>query len=84
MTTLTAAAAQDRLADLINGVVEKHKTYRIRHGGESALLISEAEYQGLKETLQLLSIPSFRDSILRSIQQMQNGETVDMDEALEE
>jgi len=44
--------------------------------------MSEEDYEGLMETLELLSIPGFKESIKRSVQQMQKGETLPLEEVL--
>ena len=40
--------------------------------------------ESLQETLELLSIPELRESLLRSLQQVQNDETYSLDEVLGE
>ena len=78
MTTLTATAARKEFFDLVKGAAEGHRTFRIQHRRGAAVLMSEDDYDGLIETLELLSIPGFRDSIKRSVTQMKKGETVSL------
>jgi len=80
MTTLTATTARREFFDIVKGAAEGHKTYRIQHRRGAAVLISEDDYEGLLETLELLSIPRFRQRLHASINQMNSGETVSMDE----
>ena len=80
MTTLTATAARRGLFDLVKDVSKGHKTYRIQHRSGAAILLSEEDYEGLLETLELLSIPGFRASIKRSAQQIRRGQTYSMKE----
>ena len=80
MTTLTATAARREFFDLVKGAAEGHKTYRIQHRRGAAVLISEDDYEGLLETLELLSLPRFRQRLRASIKQMKAGNTVSMDE----
>lgn len=80
MTTIPATAARRDFFDLVKGAAEGHKTFRIQHRKGAAVLISEEEYEGLIETLELLSIPGFRDSIKRSARQARMGQTVSMNE----
>lgn len=80
MTTLTATTARREFFDLIKGAAEGHKTFRIQHRRGAAVLISEADYDGLLETLELLSMPGFRRRLKASIKQMKAGDTVSMDE----
>jgi antitoxin YefM len=80
MTTLTATAARREFFDIVKGAAEGHKTYRIQHRRGAAMLISEDDYEGLLETLELLSMPRFRQRLNASIKQMKSGNTVSMDE----
>lgn len=80
MTTIAATEARKDFFDLIKGAAEGHKTYRIQHRKGAAVLLSEEDYEGLIETLELLSVPGFRASIKRSMQQARKGQTLSMDE----
>lgn len=82
MTTLTATDARRELFDLVKGATRKHKVYRIHHRSGDAVLVSEEDYESLLETLELLSIPGFRQSMRRSVGQMEKGETLSLDEVL--
>ncbi len=82
MTTMTATTARREFFDLVKGAAEGHKTFRIQHRQGAAVLLSETDYDGLLETLELLSIPGFHASIKKSVAQMQRGETVALAEAL--
>ena len=82
MTTIPATAARKDFFDLIKGAAEGHRTYRIQHRNGAAVLLSEEDYDGLIETLELLSIPGFRTSIKRSVQQARKGQTLSLDEVL--
>ena len=44
------------------------------------MLLSEVDYEGLLETLELLSIPGFRDRLQRSVQPVSTGETYSLAE----
>jgi len=80
MTTLTATTARREFFDLVKGAAEGHRTFRIQHRRGAVVLISEDDYEGLLETLELLSLPRFRQRLRASIKQMKAGETVSMDE----
>ena len=80
MTTLTATTARREFFDLIKGAIEGHRTYRIQHRRGAAVLISEDDYEGLLETLELLSLPGFRRRLKASIRQMKAGDTMSMEE----
>ncbi|MBU1910595.1 MAG: type II toxin-antitoxin system prevent-host-death family antitoxin [Verrucomicrobia bacterium] len=80
MTTLTATTARREFFDLVKGAAEGHRTFRIQHRKGTAVLISEEDYEGLLETMELLSLPGFRRRLKASIKQMKAGTTVSMDE----
>lgn len=80
MTTIPATAARRDFFELVKGAAEGHQTYRIHHRKGTAILLSEDDYEGLLETLELLSIPGFHTSIKRSLRQASTGQTVSMEE----
>jgi antitoxin YefM len=80
MTTLTATTARREFFNLVKGATEGHKTYRIQHRQGAAVLMSEEDYEGLLETLELLSLPHFRKRLKASVAQMKDGNTVSMKE----
>ena len=80
MTTLTATTARREFFDLVKGAAEGHRTFRIQHRRGAAVLISEDDYEGLLESLELLSMPGFRQRLKASIKQMKTGDTISMDE----
>ena len=80
MTTLTANTARREFFDLDKGAAEGHKTYRIQHRDRSAVLMSEEDYESLLETLELLSLPGFRQRLKASVKQVKEGNTVSMDD----
>ncbi len=84
MTTIPATAARRDFFKLIKGAAEGHKTFRIRANRSTAVLMSEEDYESLIETLELAAIPGFRESMKRSIRQMQRGDTFSMREVFGE
>ena len=84
MTTLTATTARRDFFDLVKGAAEGHRTFRIQHRRGAAVLISEDDYEGLLETLELLSLPGFRQRLKSSIRQMKTGDTISMDDLFKE
>ena len=84
MTTLTATDARREFFELVKGATKKHKVYRIRHRDGSAVLMSEEDYESLLESLDLLSIPGFRERMKRSVSQMKRGDTLSLDEVFGE
>jgi antitoxin YefM len=55
--------AQQQLQDLIDSVSESHQPIVIEGQGNKAVLLSEADWASVQETLHLLSIPGMRESI---------------------
>ena len=82
MEKLTVAAAQKDLMNLVKSVTEENKVYEIEISQESAVLISQKNYESLQETLELLSIPGLRESLQKSLQQIADNETYSLDEVL--
>ncbi len=80
MTTLTATDARASLFELLRGANERHEVYHIRHRQGDAVLMSEAEYESLMETLALLSAPGFRDAFERARDEVNSGDTRSFDE----
>jgi len=80
MTTLTATDARKSLFDLLRGANERHEIYHIRHRQGDAVLMSEAEYKSLIETLDLLSAPGFRESFEQARIEVESGETRSFEE----
>ena len=63
MTNLTATVARAQLYALIDRTAESSETIRISGPRNSAILVSEKDWNAMQETLHLLSIPGMRDSI---------------------
>ena len=84
MTTLTATDARASLFDLLRGANERREIYHIRHRQGDAVLMSEAEYESLMETLALLSAPGFRDAFDQARGEADAGETRSFDEVFGE
>ncbi|MBD2072901.1 type II toxin-antitoxin system Phd/YefM family antitoxin [Phormidium sp. FACHB-592] len=82
MEKLTAAAAREDFENMVKAVTEGTKVYEIESAEDSAVLISYKEYESLQETVKLLSIPGFRESLQTSLQQIKANETYSLDEVL--
>ncbi len=82
MEKLTAAAASKDFENMVKLVAEENKVYQIESAQNSAVLISYKEYESLQETIKLLSIPGFRESLQKSLQQIKNNETYSLEEVL--
>ncbi len=84
MTDINATEARRKFFDIIKNTIKKHQIYHIHHRDGDAVLMSEDEYESLQETLELLSIPGFRESIAKSVEQIEKGETFSINEAFED
>lgn len=76
MTTMGATAARKNFFELVKGAAERHQVFRIQHRQGMVVMMSEADYEEIKETLELLSIPGLRESLVRSKGQVVKGDTV--------
>ena len=61
--TITATEARANLYRLIDQTAESHQPIRIAGKRTSAVLISEADWDAIQETLYLASVPGMRESI---------------------
>ena len=55
--------AQQQLQNLIDSVNQSHQPIVISGDNSNAVLLSEADWKSIQETLYLLSIPGIRESI---------------------
>jgi antitoxin YefM len=55
--------AQQKLQDLIESVTQSHQPIIISGQGSNAVLLSEADWVAVQETLYLMSVPGMRESI---------------------
>lgn len=62
-TTMTASEARANLYRLIDQAAQSHQPIRIAGKRASAVLISEADWEAIQETLYLMSIAGMRESI---------------------
>jgi len=63
MTTFTASEARSNLYRLIDEAAESHHPIHITGKRNNAVLLSEADWSAVQETLFLLGIPGMRESI---------------------
>jgi len=63
MTTLNATEARSKLYSLIDETTDTHEPIVITGKRGNAVLVSEQDWNAIKETLFLLSIPGMRESI---------------------
>lgn len=67
MTTLTATEARRQLYSLLDDVADSHEPIQIAGRRHSAVLVSEADWHAIQETLFLESIPGMKDSIVKGL-----------------
>ena len=67
MTILSATEARAKLYSLIDETSETHQPIIIKGKRGNAVLLSEADWNSISETLYLLSVPGMRESIQAGI-----------------
>ncbi|MBI3319246.1 MAG: type II toxin-antitoxin system prevent-host-death family antitoxin [Candidatus Omnitrophica bacterium] len=73
--TVTATSARQDFFHLVKKSVKGHVPVRITSKDGDAVLISEADYESLLETLELLSLPGLRKSIAEARADIRAGRT---------
>jgi prevent-host-death family protein len=64
---MTATEARKRLYALLDAVADSHEPIQIAGKRNAAVLVSEADWRAIQETLYLTSIPGMRASIRRGL-----------------
>ena len=80
--TVTATEARQNLFQLVKKSVKGHVPVKITSKGGDAVLLSEEDYEGLLETLDLLSMPGMRKSIQEARADIRAGRTKSLKEIL--
>ncbi len=73
--TVTATEARQNLFKLVKKSVKGHVPVKITSKEGDAVLVSEEDYEGLLETLELLSVPGMRRSIQEARADVRAGKT---------
>ncbi len=74
------AEAKKQLSAIVKDVDEKFDRFAItRNGVNKAVIMSSDEYEGLLETLDILSCQEEREAIARAKTQVRKGKTVSLD-----
>lgn len=73
--TVTATEARQDLFRLVRRSVKGHVPVKITSKEGDAVLVSEEDYEGLLETLELLSVPGMRKSIQAARADIRAGRT---------
>lgn len=63
MKTISATLARSDLYRVIDSALDDHEPVQITGKRGNAVLLSEADWRAIQETLYLVSIPGMRDSI---------------------
>jgi prevent-host-death family protein len=67
VASISATEARKRLYALIDEVGDSHEPVQITGKRGNAVLLSEADWNSIQETLHLVSIPGMRESILEGL-----------------
>jgi antitoxin YefM len=82
MTTLTATKAKAQFLSLLRKTNDLHETYAITHNGQPyAVIMSNDEYEGLLETMEILKDKAFSKRLLKSIKDADEGKTISFEKA---
>lgn len=73
--TVTATEARRNLFKLVRKSVRGHVPVKITSKEGDAVLVSEQDYEGLLETLEMLSVPGMRKSIQEAKADIREGRT---------
>jgi len=80
LNVVSATEARKQLFNLIQRALRAHDPVRIQHREGGVVLVSQEDYEGLLETLELLSIPGMRESIAEAEADIAAGRVVSVDE----
>lgn len=79
MQTISYTSLRQNLSGIFDRISKNRETYHItRKGHESMVLIAEADFNAIQETLYLLSNSNNSKKLKESIQQAENKEFVDV------
>ena len=64
MQSITAVNFRQNVFNVLNRAIVNHEPFNISTDNGSAVILSDEDYRGMKETLYLLSVPGMRDKLL--------------------
>lgn len=67
LETVTANEAENSIQHLIDETAETHRPILITAERHNAVLLAEADWNALQETLYLVSMPAMRESIIENM-----------------
>jgi antitoxin YefM len=79
MEIYTASDARSKLYKLIDYVSEAHEPICITGKRNKAIMISEADFKSIQETIYLLSIPGMKESLLQGMSEPIENCTTQLD-----
>lgn len=75
---ISVTEAKNKLLDLIRSLAEKDEILAITRGGiPAAVVLSPERYEGILETIEILSDPQAMKSLRRSLAEARKGRWVD-------
>jgi len=77
MTSVTATTARKEFFDLIKRTLKLREPVRIQHREGDLVMLAEEDYEGLLETLELLSVDGMMESIKAAEEDIAAGRVVD-------
>ncbi len=78
--TIPLADAKKNLSSLVKDVEEKYDRFTVtRNGVDKAVILSSEEFEGLLETLDVLSSREEREAVARAREQVKRGETISLE-----
>lgn len=78
--TIPLAEVKKNLSSIIRDVEEKYDRFTItKNGVDKAIILSSEEYEGLMETLDILSHKEEREALAKAKAQVRKGKTVSLD-----
>lgn len=79
MKIYTTSEARSNLYRIIDNVAESHEPVVVKGKRNRAVIISKDDYENMKETIHILSIPGMLDSIIEGVNQPIEDCTTDPD-----
>ena len=78
--TIPLAEAKKNLSAIVKDVEERYDRFTItKNGVDKAVILSTEEFDGLMETLDILSCKDERDAVARAKKQVRQGKTVSVE-----
>lgn len=78
MKTISTTEARKHIYRLVDQTSETHEPIQITGKNNNAILVSEADWRNIQETLYLISIPGMRESIVDGMNTPLSNTTSDL------